>query len=429
MRLNLLVSLVLLGALLNACSESTVVVEAETVDAQAPVHSAVFDPPGSEAATVDAGAAPPLVARDQEPEKALKIGVIGPETGEGAEYGKSVLTGVLLAAEQFNASGGIDNRKIEVVHYDNKGDPYLTSDLVYEMIGDNVLAILAAPTGWSTFAPVHLVNRSQTIFFSVGTKRRIARSGPYVFRASLPDELATREVIEYSTRELGVKSYALVTSSINDNSLNLSHQFRGAVAASGGAIVVEADTYDTFTGQTDLSGAVDVLNGAIKGLGVEFGAIIYTGDASGGAAFARKVKASGISARIIGGEELHDALYLKDGGDAVLGSLLYSTYAPESRSPKTVKFVKDYTRANGTAPDKFVALAYDTFMVVAEAVRVAGSTRPSDVREALLGIKGFEGVTGEIGFASAGETLKQPFLYKVQSGKDGKEFVLLSRNY
>ncbi len=47
-------------------------------------------------------------------ERPLIIGVVGPETGEEARYGLSVMNGVMAAAKRFNAQGGIDGKEIKV---------------------------------------------------------------------------------------------------------------------------------------------------------------------------------------------------------------------------------------------------------------------------------------------------------------------------
>ena len=44
-------------------------------------------------------------AKATQDERPLIIGVVGPETGEEASYGISVVDGVLAAAKRFNAQG------------------------------------------------------------------------------------------------------------------------------------------------------------------------------------------------------------------------------------------------------------------------------------------------------------------------------------
>jgi len=359
----------------------------------------------------------------EEQDRALKIGVIGPETGKEADYGLRILGGVRLAARTFNAHGGIGGRMIEVLHYDNKGDPELTTEAVRRLIQKRVVAILAAPTGWSTFAATHMANDSRTIFVAIGTRRRIGKSGPYVFRSSLPDELAIDELIRVSTKELGYTDYALITASDYDYSLDLSSLFQRAVAKHGGMLRVVADTYDTYSGKRDLDGVI----AAIRNSPEPLHAVIYTGNSNEGVQLAQGVKGVGLKLPIIGGEDLFTKTYLDKGGKAVKGTLLYTSFAPDSDSPTVMKFVRDYKKETGHAPDRFVALAYDTFMFVAEAIQMTGSTKSSVVRDAMISKKDYQGVTGETGFTDEGTPIKRPFIYRVEGGKAGERFVLLRR--
>ena len=53
--------------------------------------------------------------KGEDKERALVVGVIGPETGAEAEYGLAVLEGIVMAADGFNARGGLRGEKIEVI--------------------------------------------------------------------------------------------------------------------------------------------------------------------------------------------------------------------------------------------------------------------------------------------------------------------------
>ncbi|MDX8403250.1 MAG: ABC transporter substrate-binding protein, partial [Mariprofundaceae bacterium] len=181
-------------------------------------------------------------------ERPLLIGVVSPETGEEADFGKSVVNGVLAAAKRFNAQGGIAGKEIKVLHYDDASNMGNTNKIVSYLIREGAIAILSAPTGSSTFTPVHLTESSKTILISIGSRRRIERSGPYVFRTAIPDEMATEDLIKYATTELGYVNYALVTSSIYDFSLDLSAMFKKAIYKNSAVIKLEADVYDTYTG-------------------------------------------------------------------------------------------------------------------------------------------------------------------------------------
>lgn len=358
-------------------------------------------------------AAAPEIVKDERP---LIIGIVGPETGEEAVYGKSVVAGALAAAKRFNAQGGIAGKEIKVLHYDDQSDIGLTTKAVKDLISQRAIAILAAPTGSSTFSPIHLVNDSKTIFVSVGSRRQLKASGPFVFRTAVPDETATEDLIKYAIAELGV-NYALVTAADNEFSLELSSLFKKALGKHNGVIKLEADTYDPYAGGRNIEAVIaairkspDLLHG-----------IIFTGGATEAVLLAQELKKTGLNLPLIGGEDLFSEEYLQ-GGDAVNETLMYTTFFADNKSAKMEEFIKDFGEGK---PDRFAALAYDTFMLVAEAIKEAGTTDTSLVREALINRKDCEGVTGKTSFTSENMPVKHPVICKVKKGESGeRSFVL-----
>lgn len=349
----------------------------------------------------------------------LIIGVVGPETGEEASFGTSVVEGVLAAAKRFNAQGGVGGKKIEVLHFDDQSNTKSTTKIVQDLIARKAIAILAAPTGSSTFAPVHLVNEAKTLFISVGSRRHLKASGPYVFRAAVPDELATEDLIQYAVKELGYANFALVTVSDNEFSLELSSMFMRALDKHKGTITVRADIYDTLTGKHNMGAVISALKKSPEPLH----GVVFTGGVNEGVLLAQEMRKAGIALPIIGGEDLFSEEYLK-GGDAVNETLLYTTFSADSKSPKMAEFMKDYGKAN---PDRFAALAYDTFMLVADAIKETGSSDPTKVRDALISRKDCEGVTGKTSFTSDNMPVKHPIICRIKRGDSGgRGFVLKS---
>lgn len=369
-------------------------------------------------------AAPQPTKKPAEKEKAMKVGVIGPETGVEAHYGLGVLEGVLMAADRLNRQSGPDEKTIEVLHFDVSGGSGRVQEVVTNLIKQNVVAIFSAPTGWSTFTPTHLANRTKTLFISIGTRRKIGRSGDYVLNFSLPDEIAIDEMLKFAVVELGLREYALVTSSSYDYSLAISSVFKQAVMKHGSRIVSEADTYDTFTGKTNFDAVIETLKKDREGLQ----AIIFTGSAEEAAHLARLVREAGFTIPFLGSEDLFTLKFLEQGKKAVRGTLTYATFAPDRGETKVMEFVKDHVDRKNAQPDRFSALAFDAFNLLAEALKNASSMKSSDVREALLNLKGTEGVTGVSNWAQDGTPVKYPFLYRVESGDVGEKFVLLNAN-
>lgn len=358
----------------------------------------------------------PAVPKDERP---LIIGIVGPETGEEASYGKSVVEGALAAAKRFNAQGGIGGKEIKVLHFDDQSDIGTTTKIVKDLISQRAIAILAAPTGSSTFAPIHLMNESKTLFISIGSRRQLKATGPYVFRTAVPDETATEDLIKYAVTELKYVNYALVTAADDDFSLELSSLFKKALDKNQGAVKLVADTYDTLTGGHNIGAVVS----AIKKSPDVLHGVIYTGGAAEAVLLAQELKKAGLNLPIIGGDDLFSEEYLK-GGDAVNETLTYTTFSADNKSARMDEFIKDIGKAK---PDRFAALSYDTFMLVADAIKSAGSTDTSLVREALINRKDCIGVTGKTSFTAENMPIKHPLICRVKKGEGGVQTFVLKQ--
>ena len=138
---------------------------------------------------------------------------------------------------------------------------------------------------------------------------------------------------------------------------------------------------------------------------------------------AQEMKKAGINLPLIGGEDLFSAEYLK-GGDAVNETLMYTTFFADNKSTKMDEFLKDYGKPD---PDRFAALAYDTFMLVADAIKEAGSTDTTLVREALINRKDCLGVTGKTSFTSENLPVKHPAICKIKKGEGGERAFVLQQ--
>ncbi len=351
--------------------------------------------------------------------KKLKIGVLGPLTGDGSEYSKAMLDAIKLAVKDFNDGGGVNGKKIELAVRDSKGDYSKTKNLVIELIDDKVVAIIASPSGWSTFTPVSMANASKTILMSVGSQRHIGRSGPYIFRNSLPDEIATEETIRYLREKLGYKRYVVLTSMVDDEAcLAVAGLYRRGMQKHGGEVVADACTNLDLGIKETIEKVKKEAKGAID-------AVIFAGSAGNAVDVVKELRLQGINAPLVGSQALYSPEFLKEGGEAVIGTVLYTSFTSLSDAPATVKFIKKYKAATGKQPSPLAALGYDSFMLIAEAIKRAGTTEPSKVRKALTGIKGYIGVSGATSMAEDGESVKSPFLLKVEKGSKGPEFRLI----
>lgn len=115
--------------------------------------------------------------------------------------------------------------------------------------------------------------------------------------------------------------------------------------------------------------------------------------------------------------------FMEAAGASANGAYAVVTYTNDNPDPDVQKFVALHKKVFGVEPyDFFDPLAYDAVKMIAEAVRIAGSTDHKKVRDAFYTIKGFKGATGlTYDVAPNGETVHELLLVMI---KDGKHVVI-----
>ncbi|HHV08490.1 MAG TPA: ABC transporter substrate-binding protein, partial [Firmicutes bacterium] len=106
-------------------------------------------------------------------------------------------------------------------------------------------------------------------------------------------------------------------------------------------------------------------------------------------------------------------------GDAANGTYAVVTYTEDNPDPKVQEFIAAHKKRWNDIPyDFFDPLAYDAVYMLAEAIRIAGSTDRTAVRDAFFTIKGFRGATGlEYNVMPNGETINELILVEIVDGK------------
>ncbi len=71
-------------------------------------------------------------------EESIKIAIVGPQTGQVAQYGDMEFAGATLAVEQINKAGGVAGKKIEAVLYDDACDPKQAVAVANKVVNDGI---------------------------------------------------------------------------------------------------------------------------------------------------------------------------------------------------------------------------------------------------------------------------------------------------
>jgi branched-chain amino acid transport system substrate-binding protein len=83
-----------------------------------------------------------------------------------------------------------------------------------------------------------------------------------------------------------------------------------------------------------------------------------------------------------------------------------------------VSFVEAYKKKyNGKVPDAMAVLGYDAALVLADAMKRAGSTEPAAVRDAIAATKDFSGASGKFSLNADRDAVKALVFIKIEDEK------------
>jgi branched-chain amino acid transport system substrate-binding protein len=341
----------------------------------------------------------------------IKVGEFASLTGKEATFGKSSHEGTQLAIETINAAGGVLGKKIELLTEDDLSKAGEPATVVNKLISrDNVCAILGEVASSRSLeaAPICQQNKIPMISPS-STNPNVTETGDYIFRVCFIDPFQGTVMANFATKTLKAKKVAIFTDVKSDYSKGLAKYFKEGFTGSGGQICAELDFNG---GDKDFKAQLT----AIKSAGPD--AVFVPGYYTDVALICIQAKQLGLNVPLFGGDGWESDQLVKIGQDAVEGQYFSTHYAPDVATEKSKNFVASYEkRYNGKVPDAMAALGYDSAMLLADAMKRAGSTDGAKVRDALAATKDFECVTGKITINQKRDATKSAVILQVKDGK------------
>ena len=339
---------------------------------------------------------------------AIKIGHYGSLTGSEATFGKSTSAGIHLAIDELNAAGGLNGRKVELVEYDTKGEAREAGTVVTRLVAsDKVVAVLGEVASSLSLAGGPVCQQYKVPMISPSsTNPKVTLVGDYVFRICFTDTFQAYACAKFAYDNKGFKRAALLIDQSQAYAVGLGDDFRKNFEQLGGTITT-AQSYNK--GDQDFTSRLTAIRATNPD--VIFVPGYYT-DVANIAVQARKL---GIVAPLLGGDGWDSEELPKNAGKAIDGSF-FSNHAAKD-DPAMAAFVTKYQDEYGGEPDALAALGYDAARVLFEAMRHAKSLSGPDLRDAIAAVKGFDGVTGTIGFDANRNTTKPAVILGFEDGK------------
>ncbi|HOV85552.1 MAG TPA: ABC transporter substrate-binding protein [Syntrophobacteraceae bacterium] len=337
----------------------------------------------------------------------LRIGVYLPMTGSVAAYGDMEWAGIRIARDMEPEALG---RKVELLLVDTKSDKIEAANAVTLLIErDKVVGILGEAISGNTMAgnPISELAGIPSVSPSA-TSPLVNQGKKFAFRACFIDPFQGQVAARFARSRLQAATAALIIDNAQDYSVGLGSFFAKQFTKDGGKIV---STAYIQTGDQDFSAQLSTLQAANPD--IIYAPNYYTESAL----LAKQARDLGIRAPILTGDGAHSDTLIRIGGNAVEGMFLTGHFHRDAAgSPRAKEFIRRFTEQYKRDPDAFAALGGDAYFLLIDAVRRAGSTDGSRIRDALASTRGLDAVSGSISMGEGGTPVKGMVINKVENG-------------
>ena len=206
----------------------------------------------------------------------------------------------------------------------------------------------------------------------------------------------------------GWKKVALLTDVKQDYSVGLAEFFVKYFKEHGGEIVRESKF---SSGDKDFKPQLTSLKAA------QPDAIFVPGYYAEVALIGKQARLLGLKMPLLGGDGWIGDSLLKVAGNSLDGSFLSSHFFAEDKNPVVQAFVKKMrAKYNNEIPDDMAALGYDSVMILAEAIKRAGTTEGKKLRDAIAATKNHPGITGNITLDEKRNAAKPAVILTIANG-------------
>jgi branched-chain amino acid transport system substrate-binding protein len=389
------------------------------------------------------------------------IGCLLPLSGPYQAVGLRALKGLELALERFSVQSS--GPQMNIIVKDSRGDPDQTRLAMQELIDAKVAAIIGPIVTAEVAAAEAQANGIPII--TLTQKDNVTSIGDYVFRNFITPEMQVKTLTDYITTSLGLNRFAILYPD-ETYGITFMNLFWDQLLENGGKIVgVEAynpqhtdfadpikklvglyyDIPDDLKEAAQLSmeeegsqGDEDVLldqditnedpdqktDDEEPEAMVDFDAIfIPDSPRTAGLIIPQLAFYDVKDIYLLGTNLWHSDLLIEMAGQYVQGAIMPDGFFAESAEPAVQDFVQIFEETYQEKPGFIEAVVYDSAMIIFGVLNKPDLRFKSELKNELLNMTDFSGITGPIYFDENGEAQKQLYLLRIK----GRRFVELEQ--
>ncbi|MBN2739761.1 MAG: ABC transporter substrate-binding protein [Rhodobacteraceae bacterium] len=329
----------------------------------------------------------------------IKLGASLSASGPAAFLGDPEAKTIEMMVDQINEAGGINGEKIDLVLYDDGGDPNKARTFATRLVEDDeVVAIIGGSTTGTTMSILSVAEDAEVPFISLaGAIQIIDPVRRWVFKTPHTDRMACEKIFS-DMQQKGITKIGMISGT---DGFGASMQAQCKDVAPKYAIEILAD--ETYGPQdADMTPQLTKIRNTD---GVQ--AILNPGFGQGPAIVTRNKAQLGIDLPLYESHGVASDGFIKLAGAAAAEgvrlpgtALLVAAILPDSdpQKPVVTAYKAAYEAKYGETVSTFGGYAHDAVDLMTNAMKTGGSD-PAAIRDALEATQGYVGTTGIYSFS------------------------------
>lgn len=318
----------------------------------------------------------------------IKIGLITDRVGPAKPYAEPVAAGAIFAVKDLNAKGGLLGRQVEMLVEDDQGKPDVSATVARKLVDAGASFILSVSLTPATQQAQSVTLETKTPHMTPsnsGDTLTTQINNPNFWQTGPLGSTQIATLLSYA-RNKNYKRVALITDNSDLGQLT-NKFFKGALENAKIQIVSEEVVP---RGSTTADPQLQKVRAANPD------AIFLTGVLTPeNVLILRSYRQLGLKQPLLGNYNFSVPIYTTVAKGLLDGVTFVDAFDPAK--PQTRAFIESFKKDSGHEPYNLNGYGYDGVMLVADAIKRAGSTDKEKVREAMQATKGYVGVMGGVG--------------------------------
>jgi branched-chain amino acid transport system substrate-binding protein len=291
-----------------------------------------------------------------------------------------------LAVEEINAEGGVGGKPMNVIFYDDEGDPAKAQQLANKLVHqDKVVAVFGPNVTPTANVACPVIEDGGVLGINFVAQEYTVADTDFLFSAVIFQTFNAKGMVDHAVDVLGAKKAGILYCDVPYG--NDGRNFLVEWAGKAGLEI----TFEDKWGETDFDFTPQVTKAKAADMDVLF---IWGSAAKADALIIKQIREGGVTAPMLGDIAITLPGVYEIAGDTMEGIIGFGWLNYGNPSPGDKRFLDGYMNKYGEFGAPLGEMCYDAAYVYRAAVeRANGKTDSKSVAKAMIGLK-YEGASG-----------------------------------